>query len=100
MDEKVQHIRILTIHCVECILQWKQQIWRLQGPQECVFSYQGDSYLRKIQLDYEWLRSSKLANLYEFSERNDIFLSTIRSRGLIKSQPASKNLLRRIRLCE
>lgn len=25
-EEKISHLRILTIHCIECIFQWKQSI--------------------------------------------------------------------------
>jgi hypothetical protein len=25
-EEKISHLRILTIHCIECIYQWKQSM--------------------------------------------------------------------------
>lgn len=98
VEEKIQHLRILTIHSVECILQWKQQIWGLRGP-DCIFRYRSGSYIEKIQKDLEWIKKSKIGILYEFPEKNDYFLATIRSKGFGKSTPTSKNLLKRIKYC-
>ena len=60
-EEKVNHLRILTVHCIECIYQWRQSIEPLV-PRNYKLRYiaNGRSYFSKIIEDYRSISVSKL----------------------------------------
>jgi hypothetical protein len=60
-EEKVNHLRILTVHCIECIYQWRQSIESLV-PRNYKLRYiaNGRSYFSKIIEDYRSISVSKL----------------------------------------
>ena len=66
-EERINHLRILTVHCIECIYQWKQSIEHLL-PRNAKLKYlvNGRSYLLKIIDDYKSITESKLMEVYNF----------------------------------
>ena len=67
LEEKINHLRILTIHSIECIIQWKQHIESLSGTKRIEFRHNGLNYFTKIKSDYDELKSSLLKGVYTFS---------------------------------
>ena len=60
-EERINHLRILTVHCIECIYQWKQSI-EPSLPRNVKLKYinQGKNYLHKIMDDYHAIIQFKL----------------------------------------
>jgi hypothetical protein len=74
-EERVNHLRILTVHCIECIYQWRQSIEPLI-PRNIRLRYitNGRSYLSKIVEDYKTVSISKLSEIYAFDlKKPDVF---------------------------
>jgi len=99
-EERVNHLRILTVHCIECIYQWKQSIEHLL-PRNVKLRYivNGRSYLLKIIDDYKGIVESKLAEVYSFEQKkHDVFFINYTFEGK-KMSVVSKSIIKRIRLC-
>ena len=58
-EERINHLRILTVHCIECIYQWKQSI-EPSLPRNFKLKYinQGKNYLNKVMEDYHAITQS------------------------------------------
>ena len=94
-------MRILTVHCIECIYQWKQSIEpMLPRNVKLKYSVNGRSYLLKIIQDYKNIVASKLAEVYVFdAKKHDVFFLNYTFEGK-KMSVVSKSIIKRIRLCE
>jgi len=93
-------LRILTVHCIECIYQWKQSIEPLL-PRNAKLRYvtNGKSYLSKIMEDYKTVATSKLSEVYVFDDKkHDVFFLNYTFEGK-KMSIVSKSIVKRIRLC-
>lgn len=100
-EERINHLRILSVHCIECIYQWKQSIEPLL-PRNFKLRYliNGKSYLQKIIEDYKGIANSKLVDLYVFDvKKHDVFFLNYTFEGK-KMSIVSKSIIKRIRLCE
>ena len=66
-EERVNHLRILTVHCIECTYQWKQWIEpQLPKQVKVKYLYNGKCYMAKIVNDYMDLMNSRLQEIYVF----------------------------------
>jgi hypothetical protein len=100
-EERVNHLRILTVHCIECVYQWKQSIEPLL-PRNMRLRYvtNGRSYFSKIIEDYKSISASKLGEVYAFDlKKPDVFFLNYTFEGK-KMSIVSKSIIKRIRLCE
>lgn len=100
-EEKVNHLRILTVHCIECVYQWRQSIESLV-PRNFKLRYitNGRSYFSKIIEDYRTISTSKLGEVYGFDlKKPDVFFLNYTFEGK-KMSIVSKSIIKRIRLCE
>lgn len=99
-EEMLQHYRILSIHCVECIFQWRKSLESmLDKPIKVEYRYEGENYFQRMRRDYNDIIASKFSELYTFSDKTDMFFvnATIAGKKLI---PVSKTFLKRIKMCE
>ena len=83
-EERVNHLRILTVHCIECIYQWKQSIEPLL-PRNVKLKYVngGKNYLLKIMDDYNLIIACKLNEVYAFEgKKHDVFFLNYTFEGL------------------
>lgn len=99
-EEKISHLRILTLHCVECVYQWKKSIEvTLPRNAKLTFTHNGRPYLPKIVEDYHAIVNSRIAEVYSFDlKKPDVFFLNYSLRGK-KISNVSKNIIKRIRLC-
>ena len=67
-EEKISHLRILTIHCIECIIQWKQILESMSAKPllRVKFIENRKAYLTKIKEDYKNITNSKFNEIYTF----------------------------------
>ena len=67
-EEKISHLRILTIHCIECIIQWKQMLESMSVKPllKVRFIENKKVYLGKIKEDYKAIINSKFNEVYNF----------------------------------
>lgn len=100
-EERINHLRILTVHCIECIYQWKQSIEPLLPKNyKLKYAVNGKSYLSKIIDDYKLISASKLVDVYAFDDKKpDVFFLNYTFEGK-KLSIVSKSIVKRIRLCE
>ena len=84
--EALANIRLLTLHVVECAAAYKDYVARLGGldAEKVLIISNGANYITKLKGDLRFLSVSALANVFEFSEKNDPFL-------LVPSRPRRKN---------
>lgn len=100
-EQKISHLRILTIHCIECIFHWKQFIESL-GPKgfKVRYIHQGQLYTNKVKEDYTHIINSQFKEIYKFdTQKTDAFFLNYMIDGK-KIMNVSKNLIKRIRLCQ
>lgn len=100
-EERINHLRILTVHCIECVYQWRQSIESLL-PRNYRLRYiaNGRSYFAKIIDDYKTITTSKLGEVYAFDlKKPDVFFLNYTFEGK-KMSIVSKSIVKRIRLCE
>jgi hypothetical protein len=91
----------LSVHCIECIYQWKQSIEPLL-PRNTKLRYlaNGKSYMPKFIEDYKMITATRIAEVYGFEQkRPDVFFLNYTFEGK-KMSVVSKNILKRIRYCE
>ena len=100
-EERVNHLRILTVHCIECTYQWKQWIEpQLPKQVKVKYLYNGKCYMAKIVNDYMDLMNSRLQEIYVFEQKkHDYFFLHYTYEGK-KMSLVSKSIIKRIRLCE
>ena len=100
-EERLNHLRILTVHCIECIYQWKQFIEpQLPKQVKIKYLYNGKCYMGKIVSDYMELMGSRLQEVYVFEQKkHDYFFLHYTYEGK-KMSLVSKSIIKRIRLCE
>ena len=100
-EEKVSHLRILTIHCIECIFHWKESLESM-GPKgfKVKYIHNGKLYTQKVKSDYYDIINSSFNEIYKFeSQKVDPFFLNVTVDGK-KIGNVSKNLVKRIRMCE
>lgn len=99
-EEMLQHYRILSIHCVECIYQWRKNLELVyERPLHIEYRFEGESYFHRMRRDYAEIVASKFAGSYQFSDRTDLFFTNVQVAGK-KLMPISKPFMKRIKMCE
>ena len=100
-EERINHLRILTVHCIECIYQWKQNIETMLSRNiKLKYLVNGKSYMLKIIEDHKNIINSTLNNVYAFEQKKlDVFFLNYTFEGK-KISIVSKSIIKRIRLCE
>lgn len=96
----LHHYRILSIHCVECIYQWRKNLELVyERPLQVEYKLEGEGYFHRMRRDHADIVSSKFSGTYTFAERGDLFFTNVQVGGK-KLMPISKPFLKRIKMCE
>lgn len=91
----------MTIHCVECLFQWRQNLDNLNKRPTNISLKIGDlELIEHFKRDYEMIRLSCAANYFIFSFNMDIFLVDVRLQTSNQPLVIGSNLQKRIKLCE
>lgn len=109
--EALSAFRIISIKAVESIQSWREQMSAYDpanlNAKKVPFIWEGHNYLLKMKSDLNFLQTSPLSMIFEFSTKSDPFM-VYASSALIRKGRGSKKmdipipttLLKRIRQCE
>lgn len=84
MSDKLQHLRILSLNVVECIMFWREQMLyaenqaRTDDNNEPIpiisFLWENENYFLKMKKDTDFLREHSCSQWFNFADKNDPFL--------------------------
>jgi hypothetical protein len=96
LSGSIQKLRLLNIHCVECIQEWRLHLESLAKQPVCAsFRFFGMSYLRKMKEDFERIVASMRTQI-RWPTTTDMFLVGVESITDGLTTKVSNSLLRRI----